>query len=76
MANLRQTISILSFSKSFLTHVACPAATFRTSTFCSRQVTNGIIRYNGSFGIFRIYRKLGNDACAGAEALRAGWKDK
>jgi hypothetical protein len=43
-------------------------ATLRSSTNLARQVTNGIIRYNGTFGIFRIYRKLKNDIRAGFEA--------
>src|SRR5690606_41630103 len=51
-------------------------ATLRSSTIFVRHVTNATIRYNGTFGNFRIYRKLGNDACAGGDTLRAGWKDK
>jgi len=52
------------------------AATFRSNTFLVWRVTNGIIRYIGTFEIFRIYRNLENDACTRADALRAGWKDK
>lgn len=59
-----------------MTHNAYAAATFRSNTFLVWCVTNGIIRYNGTFEIFRTYRNLGNDECTRAKALRAGWKDK
>lgn len=61
---------------SIMTHQTHVAATFRTNTFSVWRVTNGIIRYIGTFEIFRIYRNLENDACARADVLRAGWKDK
>lgn len=61
---------------SVMTRNGYAAATFRTSTFLVWHVTNGIIRYNGTFEIFRTYRNLGNDACARVDALCAGWKDK